>query len=82
MTRAIVEGLDRAGKLDVGRGMLEMRGAARIGTGGGRAGIELEYEHRATRDLSLFAEGWAGLAWANGQRELAAEALAGMRWVF
>lgn len=59
-----------------------MRAAAHAGTEGGRAGLELEYEHRATEALSLFAEGWAGVAWAGGQRELAAEAMAGMRWVF
>lgn len=62
--------------------MLEMRGAVRASTSGGRAGLELEYSHRVSQPLSLFASGFAGLAWADGRRELAAEVLAGMRWVF
>lgn len=70
------------GNLDVGRGMLEMRGAARVGIDAGRVGLELEYQHRATEALSLFAQGWAGLSWSHGERDIAAEALAGMRWVF
>lgn len=59
-----------------------MRGAARATSGGGRAGFELEYLHRVSQPLSLFATGFAGLEWADGRRELAAEAMAGMRWVF
>lgn len=62
--------------------MLEMRADARATTAGGRAGLELEYLHRVSQPLSLFASGFAGLEWADARRELAAEALAGMRWVF
>lgn len=59
-----------------------MRGAARVTPDGGRAGFELEYLHHVTQPLSLFATGFAGLEWADGRRELGAEAMAGMRWVF
>lgn len=59
-----------------------MRGAARASTSGGRAGLELEYLHRVSQPLSLFATGFAGLEWSEGRRDLAAELLAGVRWVF
>lgn len=59
-----------------------MRGAARVGLDAGRVGLELEYQHRLNDAISLFGQGWAGLAWQDGHRDVAAEVLAGVRWVF
>jgi hypothetical protein len=59
-----------------------MRGAVRASGELGRAGLELEYLHRVSQPLSLFATGFAGLEWQPGKRDLVAELLAGVRWVF
>jgi hypothetical protein len=59
-----------------------MRGAVRATPQGGRAGAELEYVHRVSDPLSLYATGFAGLEWQGARRDLTAEIMAGMRWVF
>lgn len=69
--------------MGVGKGKLEMRAAIRGDATGGRAGLELDYQHRLSADLSAFASGWAGLGWTpTTSPQLGYEAMAGLRWVW
>ena len=45
-------------------------------------GGQLDYEHRVTQSLSLFGEGWAGLAEGPGGWQPDFGAMAGARWRF
>ena len=57
--------LDHVDTLPVGSGQLDLSLFGRGEFTGGLAGGSLTYEHRATEDLSLFGEGWAGYGWGD-----------------
>lgn len=73
--------LDEVDLQSVGSGTLDLSIFAEGDLDGGMAGGKVGYEHRATEDLSLFGEGWAGYGYGDrGGFEYGA--LGGVRWRF
>lgn len=73
--------LDGVDLLSVGSGALDLSVFTEGDLAGGLAGGKVSYEHRTTKDLSLFGEGWAGYGYGD-RSGLEYGALGGLRWRF
>lgn len=76
-------GLDRVDKLPVGSGQLDLTAYLHGNLLGGTAGVSAEYEHRATKNVSVFGQGYVGTSWDRDLNRTADfGAVGGLRWRF
>ncbi len=75
--------LDRVDKLPVGTGQLDLTAYLRGNLVGGRAGLQADYDHRVTKNTSVFTQAWAGTNWSRDTGyDLDYGAIGGLRYRF
>lgn len=82
-TKVVSAGLDRVDALPVGRGQLDLTAYLHGNLTGNTAGVAAEYDHRVSKNVSVFGQGYLGTNWARDTGfGLDYGALGGLRWRF